>query len=333
MRLGGAHLAPIRWQAAFSPLVEIESDKVTKYLDVVRLIITNVIVPGIFVFTSAWQNYDSRLQWLLWFLGMTAYMIYTYVTGLWFLFGYYLRFVLLALFCFACVKSFVSTIGRPFLLTTSLKDGIGIFFFALFSSLSAAALKGYQCVDGGIESSFPLRDGLYYVAHGGNSVLINHHKPAGYAAFAVDIVKLNRIGFRACGFYPKALTQYFIFGEIVYSPVEGTVVKSVDGLPDMVPPDQDRRNPAGNYVVIKHPTTGTFIFLVHLQRNSVLVSEGEAVHGGQPIGRIGNSGVSTEPHLHIHCEIDDVGEYNHSGEGVPLLFDGRFLRRNSLVRC
>jgi murein DD-endopeptidase MepM/ murein hydrolase activator NlpD len=48
------------------------------------------------------------------------------------------------------------------------------------------------------------------------------------------------------------------------------------------------------------------------------------VKEGQRIGRVGNSGNTSEPHLHIHAERD--------GAGVPLRFDGRFPVRNDLVR-
>lgn len=50
---------------------------------------------------------------------------------------------------------------------------------------------------------------------------------------------------------------------------------------------------------------------------------GENLQKGQKIGLVGNSGNTTEPHLHMHAEKDGVG--------VPIQFDGRFLVRNSLV--
>lgn len=66
------------------------------------------------------------------------------------------------------------------------------------------------------------------------------------------------------------------------------------------------------------------IYLAHMQKGSVKLTSGDRVEVGETIGKVGNSGNTTEPHLHIHAEID--------GEGVPILFDGKFLVRNSLVK-
>jgi len=103
--------------------------------------------------------------------------------------------------------------------------------------------------------------------------------------------------------------------------------------PDPSPPEEDREHPAGNYIAIESSATKAYVFLIHLRQNSILVSDGDRVTAGQPVGSVGNSGLSTEPHLHIHCEVDDTAEFNLTGEGVPLFFEGRYLKRNSIVRC
>ena len=155
---------------------------------------------------------------------------------------------------------------------------------------------------------------------------LNHHLPVRYARFALDIVQLSKMGFRARGFYPSALGKYMIFGETVFSPVEGTIAEVVDGVPDMVPPHQDREHLAGNQVIIKHSSSGSLILLAHLQRNSLLVREGDWVSAGQAVGRAGNSGLSTEPHLHPSCEVNEVEEFNLEGIGVPILRGPGFCR-------
>ena len=58
--------------------------------------------------------------------------------------------------------------------------------------------------------------------------------------------------------------------------------------------------------------------------DSVVVAQGDKVTTGQILGKVGNSGNTSEPHLHIHAEKD--------GKGVPITFNDRFLVRNSLVR-
>ena len=57
-------------------------------------------------------------------------------------------------------------------------------------------------------------------------------------------------------------------------------------------------NPSGNYVRILHDD-GTMGVYLHLMRGSVAVREGQRVEAGMQIGRSGNTGNSTGPHLHF----------------------------------
>jgi len=60
------------------------------------------------------------------------------------------------------------------------------------------------------------------------------------------------------------------------------------------------------------------------------VQSGDSVRDGQPLAQVGNSGNTSEPHLHIHAVAADSGGIL-SGTGVPTLFDDRFLTQNSVV--
>jgi Na+-translocating ferredoxin:NAD+ oxidoreductase RnfC subunit len=95
-------------------------------------------------------------------------------------------------------------------------------------------------------------------------------------------------------------------------------------LPDLTPPEMNAKNPEGNHVSLTCDGKEAMIIMAHLQRGSITVKKGDKVKEGQIIGRVGNSGNTSEPHLHIHAERD--------GTGIPLRFDGRFLVRNHLVR-
>jgi murein DD-endopeptidase MepM/ murein hydrolase activator NlpD len=96
-----------------------------------------------------------------------------------------------------------------------------------------------------------------------------------------------------------------------------------DGLADLTPPQRDRENVRGNHVVI---TCGEVdVEIAHLRNGSVAVRAGDAVSSGQRIGAVGNSGNTTEPHLHIHAV------YRDTGEAAPITLDGRFLVRNATV--
>jgi murein DD-endopeptidase MepM/ murein hydrolase activator NlpD len=101
----------------------------------------------------------------------------------------------------------------------------------------------------------------------------------------------------------------------------------VDGLPDLPPPERDRENPAGNHVVIS--CMNVELLMAHMENGSVAVEAGERVETGQLVGRVGNSGNTTEPHLHIHA-VEGGGPGVFQDDAVPILFRRRLPTRNTL---
>ena len=98
------------------------------------------------------------------------------------------------------------------------------------------------------------------------------------------------------------------FGQEVLAPAAGHVVRAVGDFPDLQRvgqlPDaafylQDLNRAAGNHAIIDHGR-GIYSFLTHLRRGSLLVESGQEVEAGSVIGRLGNSGFSSGPHLHLH---------------------------------
>ncbi len=75
---------------------------------------------------------------------------------------------------------------------------------------------------------------------------------------------------------------------------------------------------------------GVHIALAHLKRGSVRVQVGDTVQVGQPLGAVGNSGGSNEPHLHIHVQRPGTATAPMSG-APPMLFAGSFLVRGDRV--
>lgn len=190
-----------------------------------------------------------------------------------------------------------------------------------YVSLSTYAFTGYWTKEEAVAFHFPLEDGVYIAGHGGSNPLINYHNVSETQEYALDLVKLNAFGTRARGLRPETLDRYAIYGDTLHSPCSGRVQKAVSSRPEYAPPKRDAEHPAGNLVVLR--CKGVRVYLAHLMPRSVAVDSGDVVSVGTPLGRIGNSGSSSEPHLHIHA--------TRAGEGVPLTFNGRFLVRNSLV--
>jgi hypothetical protein len=190
-----------------------------------------------------------------------------------------------------------------------------------------------------VDLSFPLREGRFHVAHGGSRPLVNAHMKVAAPEldawrgqmWALDVVALFPAGNRARGLFPKDLEAYAIFGEPVYAPCEGVVVAVENDLPDLIPPKSDGENKAGNYVLLRR-LDGVVVLLAHLRQGSVVVEPGERVDEGALLGEVGNSGNTSEPHLHVNAQQGVGRETVLDADPLPATFDGRWLARNDLVR-
>jgi hypothetical protein len=110
--------------------------------------------------------------------------------------------------------------------------------------------------------------------------------------------------------------RFVAFGRPVLAPGAGVVVHVHDGEPD----HEARRSPfalapyalgqagrvrqgpaaiAGNHVVVALAGRRAWVTLVHLRLGSLRVRPGEEVAEGQVLGECGNSGNSTQPHVHV----------------------------------
>lgn len=115
---------------------------------------------------------------------------------------------------------------------------------------------------------------------------------------------------------PSSLDNYYCWGRPILSPANGIVMRVVDGLPDQAIGTTDPRNPAGNHVVIDFGNR-EYGFLAHMQRDSIRVAKGDRVAAGDEIGLCGNSGNTSEPHLHFHLQTRPrLGR----GKGLPAQF-------------
>lgn len=157
-------------------------------------------------------------------------------------------------------------------------------------------------------------DGDWFVYWGGRDIEDNYHAVDGGQRFAIDLL-IMRDGLSHSG-DPSSLASYHCWGRPILAPAEGVVVQAVDGLPDQPIGASDPMNPAGNHTVIDFGNN-EYGFLAHLQQGSVRVTTGDVVTAGQEIGLCGNSGNSTEPHLHFHMQTSPrLGQ----GEGLPAQF-------------
>jgi urea transporter len=99
----------------------------------------------------------------------------------------------------------------------------------------------------------------------------------------------------------NSIRDYFCFGQNIISPADGTIVVAEDGIEDNNIGEVNTFKNWGNTVIIKH-AEGLYSKLSHLKNGSVSVREGENIHYGQVIGKVGNSGRSPYPHLHFQLQ-------------------------------
>lgn len=156
------------------------------------------------------------------------------------------------------------------------------------------------------------------VAWGGYTVKENYHKMAPDQCWAYDLViSKNGKTFTNKG---EKLTDYYCYGDKLISPSNGEVIKAYDSDPEMpIGALGGGSSPFGNHIIMK-VASSEFLYLCHLQPNSILVKKGDIVTQGQELGLIGNSGNTSEPHLHMHLQSDS--DY---GEGIPMYFSNIYV--------
>ena len=201
-------------------------------------------------------------------------------------------------------------------------------------ALAAAATPKGRIVD----LATPLPPGTYLVANGGTAFEINAHaefldqtipRHRNYwgTAHGVDLIALNRWGLRADGLTPTDPQRYIIFGRPVIAPCAGQIIVAIDGLPDMQVPQVDRAHLAGNHVILR--CADADILLGHFRKGSVRVRVGQTLATGDAIAQVGNSGNTSEPHLHINAQLPGTVTAPFAGAPIPIRIEGRYLVRNN----
>lgn len=265
------------------------------------------------------QPFSAWLATLLMAAGIVGFSV---LVAPWGWFGVPLRILIALAFLVALVMSLRRPVDPEAASLSGVRILVMVLIAVFFGRVAIGAIQAHSVPAGAIDVGFPLTHGAYLVLQGGSHPAANYHVHDPQQRYALDLAKLNAAGMRARGLYPDDANAYAIFGDTVISPCDGTIVAAADAFPDASRISLDTKNPAGNYVIVRCGDVD--VTLAQLRRGSVAVRTGARVTRGAPLARAGNSGNSTEPHLHIHAV--------RNGAGVPLRFDGRWLVRNSIVR-
>jgi murein DD-endopeptidase MepM/ murein hydrolase activator NlpD len=167
------------------------------------------------------------------------------------------------------------------------------------------------------------------------------HRQALSQEFAIDIFD-SRLGENGefsttSKSSPTQLSDYYIFQREIMAIGDGIVEEIGDKFPEaemsdprnfseefftelrkqLLPEIGFKSFTCGNYIIINH-NNGEFSFYGHLSEGSIRVKVGDEVKKKEIIGKVGNTGHSTEPHLHFHLmDSKDFLEAN----GLPLMFE------------
>ncbi|MGC4105703.1 MAG: peptidoglycan DD-metalloendopeptidase family protein [Thermomicrobiales bacterium] len=171
----------------------------------------------------------------------------------------------------------------------------------------------------------PWQEGAWFTFWGGDTEFENYHAVSPSQRHAYDIV-VWKDGSTFDGDGSQA-DQYWIWGQPLTAPAAGTVVEVLNDQPDQKPgpplaetnPDAFKTlHPAGNHIVLQ-TADHEFVFMAHMQRGSVRVQQGDILEAGDIVGLVGNSGNTSEPHLHIHVQNVE-GFSDPKAAGLPLIF-------------
>lgn len=157
--------------------------------------------------------------------------------------------------------------------------------------------------------------GDWFVFWGGENVLVNYHYEIEIQRYAYDFIQAKEnYSYKGDQLKNKS---YYAFGKNILAPADGTVVSVVNDIKDNEPVGVMNPNQAtGNNVVIDHG--GEYSHLAHLKKGSITVKPGDKIKKGDIIGLTGNSGNTSEPHLHFQIS-DGVDLFN--SRSIPVRWE------------
>lgn len=308
---------------------------------VLQLMALQVGVPLVLIVLNATLPTASLAGLLLRSFAVALAIVYAALAGIWLFPPWWTPYVLGALHLVGVAIAFGRARGRLARRWGWLRWGelgAAVLGAGALAALLMPAIRGRAVPPEAVDLAMPLGPGTYLVTSGGTTGAINAHlatlnleraRDFRGQSFAVDLIGIDGLGLHANGIGPRDPGAYVIYGTEIRAPCSGEVLAATDGLPDMTVPEVDRANLTGNHVLLG---CGDYVVvLAHMAPGSVMVAPGQGVAQGEPIGRVGNSGNTGEPHLHIHVQRGMPGDAPISGEPTWFTIEGRFLVRNDIV--
>ncbi len=163
-------------------------------------------------------------------------------------------------------------------------------------------------------------DGKWAVINGCFTKEYSHSWGIPSQRYAYDFIIMDDNGQSHNGSFTQS-ENYYCYDRDILSPSDGIVVEVLNNADDSLIFKKGlfyarAKHIGGNYVVIKHAEQ-EYSTLAHLKKDSICVAVGDKVVRGQPIAKCGNTGNSTEPHLHFQLQ---TGQDFYKSAGLPIHF-------------
>lgn len=173
--------------------------------------------------------------------------------------------------------------------------------------------------------------GTLMVSNGGRLPEINNHnRPADKGPqnqiYAYDF-RLDNTG------NEKKLEDYKVFSTEVITPGDGVIAQVVDGSFDCEPGEADRSVGVGNMVMIDHQN-GEYSLLCHFKHQSISVKVGDRVKQGDLLGLCGNTGNTSQPHIHFNLQ-DNLRGYKANplpAQFAKIIVNGEVKKKYEPIR-
>jgi len=295
----------------------------------------HLVLPLILLVDIIYQRPKSRIGLFIKSALYIAILYFLYSWGQWPLVGsYYLRYFMLAIMAIVFIlyiKRFQSIKRlKPLGLRNTIMVVLTGLLLVLFLVMDFNVINGENYPSETVELEFPLKNGTFYVASGGSNKFLNNHSRnyPNAQEFALDINKLGKYRSASKGILSSVNIDHHIYSDTIFCPCNGKILDIKNNIKDneFGSMDVKSENGTGNFVNIKCDKD-IFVFIPHMKQFSVLVSKNMTVKKGTPLGLIGLSGFSQEPHLHIQAAKYDT---DSTLVGIPIVFNGTLLSRNDI---
>jgi hypothetical protein len=142
---------------------------------------------------------------------------------------------------------------------------------------------------------------------GGDTKEQNYHVANEAQKNAFDFLIKDKLGksYKTDG---KTNEDFYAFGMEVLAPCNGEIVLVIDGIKENIPGEMNSFDLGGNTIILKTANNEYLVFC-HLKHKSIKVTEGQKITAGESLGLCGNTGHSSEPHLHFHIQnVEDINQ-------------------------